>query len=72
MQSDINAKASKSRSDEVNRLKIELPSERERCKHLEADLSLIVEGRSREVNEMSNIIASLEHKLKLPKLLTFP
>ena len=64
MQSDINANASKSRSDEVNRLKIELSSERERCKRFEADLSLIIEGRSREVDEMSNIIASLEHKLK--------
>ena len=63
-QSDINANASKSRSDEVNWLKIELSSERERCKRLEADLSLIIEGRSREVNEMSNIIASLKHKLK--------
>ena len=38
MQSDINANASKPRSDEVNRLKIELFSERERCKRLEADL----------------------------------
>ena len=64
MQSDINANASKSRSDEVNRLKIELSSERESCKRLEADLSLIIEGRSREVDEMRNIIASLEHKLK--------
>ena len=64
VQSAINANTSKSRSDEVNRLKIELSSERERCKRFEADLSLIIEGRSREVDEMSNIIDSLEHKLK--------
>ena len=63
MESDIYANASKSRSDEVNRLKIALSSERERCKCLEADLSLIIEGRSREVNEMSNIIDSNAKKL---------
>ena len=64
MQSGINANASKSRCGKVNRLKVKLSSERERCKRLEADLSLIIEGRSHEVDEMSNIIASLEQKLK--------
>ena len=50
--------------DEVNRLKIELSSEMEKCKRLEADLSLIIEGRTREVNEINDIIVSLECKLK--------
>ena len=60
MQKDIGANASKSRDDEVNRLKIDLSDERERCERLEADLSFIIEGGTREVNEMNDIIASLE------------
>ena len=64
MQKDIKTNASKSRADEVNRLKIELSSEREKCERLEADLSFIIEGRTREVSEMNDIIASLECKLK--------
>ena len=48
----------------MNRLKIELSSERGKCERLEADLSFIIEGRTREVSEMNDIIASLECKLK--------
>ncbi|CAB4033790.1 Hypothetical predicted protein [Paramuricea clavata] len=47
--------ASKSRADQVNRLKTE---------RLEADLFLIIQGRTRKVSEMNDIIASLECKLK--------
>ena len=64
MQKAIKTNASKSRADELNRLKIELSSEREKCECLEADLSFIIEGRTREVSEMNDFIASLECKLK--------
>lgn len=66
MQRDTKANSTKSRGDEVSRLKVEHYSEREKCKRLEADLSFIIEERSREVNEneMNNIIDSLEPKLK--------
>ena len=60
----VNPSETKRYQDEVSRLKKDLSSEREKSKRLEADLSILIKGRSCEVNELNDIIASLEFKLK--------
>jgi hypothetical protein len=35
-----------------------------KCKNLEADISILIRGRNREVNELNNTIVSLENRLK--------
>lgn len=50
--------------DEIIRLKQELFSEREKCKRLEADLTIIVKERNREVDELKDTIASLDNIIK--------
>jgi hypothetical protein len=53
----VNPSETKRYQDEVSRLKKDLSSEREKCKRLEADLSILIKGRSCEVNELNDIIA---------------
>ena len=36
----------------------------ERCEMLESDISILVRGRDKEINELNNIIVSLENKVK--------
>ena len=60
----IKADAIKPREDEVSWLKKGISSEREKCKRLEADLSIVIKGRTCEVNELNDTIASLEFKLE--------
>ncbi|CAB3989638.1 Hypothetical predicted protein [Paramuricea clavata] len=51
-------------SEEINQLQKELSNEREKCKNLEADISILIRGRNKEVNELNNTIVSLENRLK--------
>ena len=50
---------------QIRQLKHELLNEKEKRRQLEADISILVQGRYREVNELKNTITSLENKLKL-------
>ena len=52
-------------SKQVRELKHELLNEKEKRRQLEADISILVQGRYREVNELKNTITSLENKFKL-------
>ncbi|CAB4041467.1 Hypothetical predicted protein [Paramuricea clavata] len=68
----VNPSETKRYQDEVSRLKKDLSSEREKCKRLEADLCILIKGRSCEVNELNDIIASLEFKLKATEATNSP
>ena len=50
---------------QIRQLKHELLNEKEKRRQLEADISILVQGRYREVNELKNKITSLKNKLKL-------
>ena len=52
-------------SKQIRQLKHGLLNEKEKRRQLEADISILVQGRYREANELKNIITSLENKLKL-------
>ena len=54
----------KSNEDEVTQLRYNYANETERCKRLEADISIIVKGRVREISELNNIIVSLTNKVR--------
>ena len=64
MESKIFAIEKSRESEEINQLQKELSNEREKCKNLEADISILIRGRNREVNELNNTIVSLENRLK--------
>ena len=49
---------------QIRQLKHELLNEKEKRRQLEADISILVQGRYREVNELKNKITSLKNKLK--------
>ncbi|CAB4024508.1 Hypothetical predicted protein [Paramuricea clavata] len=51
-------------SEQISELKRELLKEKEKCSQLEADISILVRGRNREINELKNTITCLENKLK--------
>ncbi|CAB4029964.1 Hypothetical predicted protein, partial [Paramuricea clavata] len=51
-------------SEQISELKHELLKEKEKCSQLEADISILVRGRNREINELKNTITCLENKLK--------
>ena len=51
-------------SEQISELKHELLKEKEKSSQLEADISILVQGRNRELNELKNIITCLENKLK--------
>ena len=53
-----------SERDEITCLKQDLLKERERRKELEKDMTILVEGRNREVEELNNTIASLQYTLE--------
>ena len=53
-----------SHGDEVTQLRYNYANERERCERLEADISILVKGRDREISELNNIIVSLTNKVK--------
>jgi hypothetical protein len=75
MQNDIESKihAANSNSirdkDEITQLKHELFCAKEKCRQLENDLSILVIGRDKEINEVNNTIVSLENKLKTSEAL---
>ena len=75
MQNDIEPKihAANSNSirdkDEITQLRHELFCEKEKCRRLENDLSILVIGRDKEINEVNNTIVSLENKLKASEAL---
>ena len=50
--------------DEITQLKHKLFCEKEKRRRLENDLSILVIGRDKEINEVNNTIVSLENKLK--------
>ena len=52
-------------SDSKQIRQLKLLNEKEKRRQLEADISILVQGRYREVNELKNTITSLENKLKL-------
>ena len=56
--------AQKTHDDEVAQLRYIYAKERERCELLESDISILVRGRDREINELNNIIVSLENKVE--------
>ena len=56
--------AQKTHDDEVTQLKHIYAKERERCELLESDISILVRGRDREINELNNIIVLLENKVE--------
>jgi hypothetical protein len=56
--------AQKTHDDEVAQLRYIYAKERERCELLESDISILVRGRGREINELNNIIVSLENKVE--------
>ncbi|CAB3994751.1 Hypothetical predicted protein [Paramuricea clavata] len=64
MESKIFAIEKSRESEEINQLQKELSNEREKCKNLEADISILIRGRNKEVNELNNTIVSLENRLK--------
>ena len=64
MESKIFAIEKSRESEEINQLQKELSNEREKCKNLEADISILIRGRNREVNELNNTIVSLENRFK--------
>ena len=51
-------------SEQIRELKHELLNEKEKRRQLEADISILVRGRNREMIELKNTITSLENKLK--------
>ena len=51
-------------SEQISELKHELLKEKKKSSQLEADISILVQGRNREINEFKNIITCLENKLK--------
>ena len=51
-------------SEQISELKQELLKEKEKSSQLEADISILVQGRNREINELKNIMTCLENKLK--------
>ena len=51
-------------SEQISELKHELLKEKEKSRQLEADISILVWGRNREINELKNTITCLENKLK--------
>ena len=56
--------AQKTHDDEVTQLRHIYAKERERCELLESDISILVRGRDREINELNNIIVLLENKVE--------
>ena len=50
--------------NEINKLKHELLSQKEKCKRLEADLALVVRGRNNEVDELKVTISSLDNQIR--------
>ena len=68
MQTDIQTKTfvadKPDKKDEIGQLKQDLFNEREKCKRLEADISIFVRGRSREIIELNNTIATLQNRVK--------
>ena len=64
MESKIFAIEKSRESEEINQLQKELSNERGKCKNLEADISILIRGRNREVNELNNTIVSLENRFK--------
>ena len=54
----------KTYNDEVAQLRSIYDKERERCEQLKSDISILVKGREREINELNNIIVSLENKVE--------
>ena len=59
MQNDIESKIHAANSNSI----------REKCRRLENDLSILVIGRDKEINEVNNTIVSLENKLKASEAL---
>ena len=61
----VNSKVgdSSTEKDEINRLQPELSDEKEKTKKLESDIRLIVRERNSEVEELKQIISSLENKV---------
>ena len=51
-------------NDEIRRLEQELANARERCKHLEGDIQILIKGRNNEVADLNQTIVSLENKIK--------
>ena len=56
--------AQKTHDDEVTQLRHIYAKERERCELLESDISILVRGRDRDINELNNIIVLLENKVE--------
>ena len=56
--------AQKTHDDKVTQLRHIYAKERERCELLESDISILVRGRDREINELNNIIVLLENKVE--------
>jgi hypothetical protein len=51
-------------SEQINELKRELLNEKEKCRQLESDISILVRGRNKEIDELKNTITCLENNLK--------
>ena len=64
LESKISAVDKLRENDEINQLRKELSNEREKRKVLEADISVLIQGRNNEENELNNTIISLEAQLK--------
>ena len=62
--SKISAVVNEKESDEIKQLRKELSNERQKCKTLEIDISTLIRGRNREINELNSTITSLEKQLK--------
>ena len=73
MQRNIESKISTSNtireSDEIKCLKQELANAKERCKHLEGEIQILIKGRNNEVEDLNQTIVSLENKLKASEAL---
>ena len=56
-------------NDEIRRLEQELANARERCKHLEGDIQILIKGRNNEVADLNQTIVSPENKIKASEAL---
>ena len=56
-------------SGQNRRLEQDLVNAKERCKHLEDDIQVLMSGRNNEIADVNQTVVSLENKLKISEAL---